>query len=432
LAVGLLAGLAVGGAAFGAEPLGAEFQVNTYTTGYQLGPSVAADADGNFVVVWTSGDSYVSGPDGSGRSIQGQRFDASGNAIGAEFQVNTYTTDDQWHPSVAADADGNFVVVWQSEGSAGTDTSGYSVQGQRYDAGGNTIGTEFQVNTYTTGSQRRPSVAADADGDFFVVWEGNGIQGQRYDASGNPLCSQFQVNIYTTSNQGSPWVAMNADGDSVVVWRLGDWGATTTIYEQRFDASGNAAGFPSEVSSYTFGLQYSPSVAMEADGDFVVAWGHIANYDASYALARRYNASGIAKGPRFQVAAYTLFGYYVGDPAVAADDDGEFIVAWRGWGRSYPNRGWSAARHYDANGDLVGSAFSLPYSGGGSGLAVTADEQFVGVGAGYVAGTDDTAVVGQRFAFHLPPVPSLTASGVVGLALLLFGIAAVGLRGRLH
>ena len=37
-----------------AQPLGAEFQVNTYTTSNQELPSVATDANGNFVVVWES------------------------------------------------------------------------------------------------------------------------------------------------------------------------------------------------------------------------------------------------------------------------------------------------------------------------------------------------------------------------------------------
>ena len=35
-------------------------------------------------------------------------------------------------PSVSLDADGDFVVVWFSDGSAGSDTHDYSVQGQRY------------------------------------------------------------------------------------------------------------------------------------------------------------------------------------------------------------------------------------------------------------------------------------------------------------
>jgi hypothetical protein len=67
------------------------------------------------------------------------------------------------------DADGDFVVVWHSLGSGGTDTSDFSVQGQRYDAAGSAQGSQFQVNTYTTNVQFAPSVAMDADGDFVVV-----------------------------------------------------------------------------------------------------------------------------------------------------------------------------------------------------------------------------------------------------------------------
>ena len=56
--------------------------------------------------------------------------------VGSEFQVNTYTTDYQVYPSVSLDADGDFVVVWHSDGSAGTDTDSLSIQGQRYDSTG--------------------------------------------------------------------------------------------------------------------------------------------------------------------------------------------------------------------------------------------------------------------------------------------------------
>ncbi|MGL4462065.1 MAG: hypothetical protein ACRC1K_07920, partial [Planctomycetia bacterium] len=34
---------------------------------------------------------------------------------GVEFQVNTFTTNNQSQPSVAMDADGDFVVAWQSD-----------------------------------------------------------------------------------------------------------------------------------------------------------------------------------------------------------------------------------------------------------------------------------------------------------------------------
>jgi hypothetical protein len=36
------------------NPVGPEFRVNAFTTGHQRWPSLAADAAGNFVVVWVS------------------------------------------------------------------------------------------------------------------------------------------------------------------------------------------------------------------------------------------------------------------------------------------------------------------------------------------------------------------------------------------
>jgi hypothetical protein len=85
---------------------------------------------GDFVVVWESFGS--DGGDTSNTSIQGQRYDASGSPLGGQFQVNTYTTSGQRYASVASNETGDFVVVWHSYGSDGGDTSGYSIQGQRH------------------------------------------------------------------------------------------------------------------------------------------------------------------------------------------------------------------------------------------------------------------------------------------------------------
>ena len=43
--------------------------------------------------------------------------------------MNIYTTSDQYHPAVAADSDGGFVVVWES---LGQDGSSHGVFAQRY------------------------------------------------------------------------------------------------------------------------------------------------------------------------------------------------------------------------------------------------------------------------------------------------------------
>jgi hypothetical protein len=63
-------------------------------------------------------------------------------AVGPEFRVNSYTTNDQGMPSVASDQNGNFVVVWQS---LNQDGSSYGVFGQRYGASGTPLGPEFPL-----------------------------------------------------------------------------------------------------------------------------------------------------------------------------------------------------------------------------------------------------------------------------------------------
>ncbi|HEY8154554.1 MAG TPA: hypothetical protein VII72_10545, partial [Myxococcota bacterium] len=226
------------------SPAGAQFQVNTYTTIAQRFPSVAASADGRFVVVWQSNGSP--GTDTSISSVQGQRYASDGSAQGAQFQVNTYTSLTQDYVRVASDADGDFVVVWQSTGSFGTDTSKQSIQGQRYASNGAAQGAQFQVNTYTTGNQYRPAVAADSDGDFVVVWfdyDWPGIadprlRGQRYASDGSAQGAEFQVSPSTPGVQTDPSVAADADGDFVVVWQsTGSFGTDTSkqsIQGQRY------------------------------------------------------------------------------------------------------------------------------------------------------------------------------------------------------
>src|SRR5262245_36609456 len=92
--LGVLGTLALAGlpAPASAQAVGSAFQINTYTTGHQRtlsggGNLVAADASGNFVVVWNS-----NGQDGSGYGILGQRYDSVGSALGTEFRVNSFTT----------------------------------------------------------------------------------------------------------------------------------------------------------------------------------------------------------------------------------------------------------------------------------------------------------------------------------------------------
>ena len=396
----LLALPATGGAQL---PLGSEFQVNTFTTSLQGSQSVAADADGNFVVVWAS---YFQ--DGSDGGIFARRYLASGAPVsGTEFRVNAYTAGQQGRPDVASDPTGNLVVVWSS---LGQDGSNYGVFGRRYDPSG-APGLEFGVNTHTTHLQQSPAVAMAADGSFVVAWESygqdsstsGGIFAQRYDAAGAPAGGEFRVNSYTTGGQQNVDVAMDATGNFVVVWFSlhddGDGG----IFGQRFDAAGAAQGPEFRVNSYTTGMQYGPSVGMDADGDFVVAWNANRGGADSYSVfAQRYNALGQAQGGEFAVNEFTVG--LQGASSLAMDPGGSFVVTWTDVLRDGDGFG-VFARAFDASGTPQGDDFRVnAYTTGmqaASSLAAAADGRFVVAWASRYQDGDHFGVFGQRFASDL-------------------------------
>src|SRR5260370_1394738 len=175
-------------------------------------------ADGCFV---GTGPSH--NEDGSGWGVYAQRYDANGNQLGGEFQVNTWTQDDQMAPSVAVAPDGSFVIAWQSHNQDG---NGWGVYAQRYDSYGNAVGGEFRVNTTTQDDQMAPSVAMAADGTFVISWQshnqdgnGWGVYAQRYSSSGVAQGGEFLVNTTTVNDQMAPSVGMAADGSFMIAWQ---------------------------------------------------------------------------------------------------------------------------------------------------------------------------------------------------------------------
>jgi hypothetical protein len=335
------------GRAFGQGPLpiGGEIHVNTYTTHLQLAPSIAADASGRFVVVWESHGQDDPFP---GAGVFAQRYDASGTPLGGEFQVNTYTTGYQYQANVASDPSGAFVVVWRSQYQG--------LLGRRYDATG-TPGAEFLISFGDS-----PDVAMDGAGGFVVVWRGSdainwGIFGRRYDGSGAPQGPAFRVNTYTSGVHDTPSVATDAAGNFVVVWNSHRPYSGVQIDAQIFDAEATAVG---DVLHVTPPLQaplspYSSGVAMDANGTFVVVWNAYDYLGASDVFGQRYDATGATVGSPFRVNSYTT--WVQEHPVVASDAAGNFLVLWQSHHDGYPDGIFGQG--YDASGVPVGGEFQV-------------------------------------------------------------------------
>ncbi|MDH4152735.1 MAG: tandem-95 repeat protein, partial [Nitrospira sp.] len=311
---------------------GGEILINTSTTGDQLNPSVAMDDAGNFVVAWQTNHL------GTGFSnVYAQRFDASGNKLGSEFRVDSMAGANMLNPDVAMDADGDFIITYEAEG--GFDGSGAGIYAHRYYSSGTAMEGAFKVNTYSTSDQRRASVAMDDAGNFVVVWDslgqdgsGLGVYGQIYTNAKVAVGSEFRVNTTTANAQGDPSVAMDASGNFVVAWEgYNATTATNEIYFQRYNASGAAQGSETQVNTTTAQEQLNASVSMNGQGEFVVAWDSNGQDGSGLGIvARRYTSAGAANGGEFIVNTTTAGSQ--SRPAAVLHGSGNMVVAWDGAG----------------------------------------------------------------------------------------------------
>ena len=192
-----------------------EIVVNQTTVGVQEDSHVTALAGGRFVVTWED----ESGTDGDGEGVFARVFEANGTAVTGEFQVNQTTAGDQDDVSATGLAGGGFVVTWEDPSQDG---SSNAAMGRLFDADGNALGDEFQINQSTFESQDEVDVAPLPGGGFIVTWEdtggadgdGSGIFARIYDDQGIAQGNEFQINLNSTGNQEEPEVAFLPSTDS--------------------------------------------------------------------------------------------------------------------------------------------------------------------------------------------------------------------------
>ena len=201
-------------------------KVNQTASVGQTLPSVAMDANGDYVVAWgdqTARYEY---------NVDARVYNKAGQAQTGEIVVGK--TIGVPRPSVAMDANGDFVVTWQVLNST---SYLYGVDAQRYNLAGTAQGSTI---TLTSGSSRTtmgesPKVAMDSAGDFTIAYQGYdanllGIFAKRYNSSGVAQGSTFGVNSVTTGSQSGPAIAMDSAGDFVIAWQDGGQAQNPGIY----------------------------------------------------------------------------------------------------------------------------------------------------------------------------------------------------------
>jgi hypothetical protein len=251
-------------------PVGPDFKVNTHNEYAEEFPTVGALADGGYIVAWAAGDEGGFTP-----SVFAQRLDA-GQLVGPEFLVHADPAGFQSRPAAAGLGDGGFVIVWEDAARDGVDLG---IFGQRFDRDAARVGSEFLVNSYTFGQQRRPAVAAGTDGGFVVAFGGvregsEEVFARTFDRQGEPRGTELQVNTAILGEQGSPSITAEPDGGFLVVWASGGSIGRFNIFARRIgaDAAGVGAEFQVNTFTSTMSDRIAPDVASNLGGDVVVVW----------------------------------------------------------------------------------------------------------------------------------------------------------------
>lgn len=259
----------------------------------QIQPRVAVGYSGEIAVIWADKrDGYS--------SIYYQFLDSNGVALGSNKKIGGISvTAPQYEPSLHSNLLGQFASVWKDyrNGSypfspdiyyAGMDTSG---------AGLNRAATQIRIDS----TCQSPDVAVLPNGNIIAVWADYrnhnwDIYAQRFNSGGSAIGDNFKVNDESgVFQQHSPRVAGLSDGGFVVVWydnRSGD----DDIYGQRFDVSGNAVENNFKISDDQSGKRQAyPAVSADGNGRFFIAWVDWRNGsypDNPDIYFRRYNVAG--------------------------------------------------------------------------------------------------------------------------------------------
>jgi hypothetical protein len=348
----------------------ADFPVNTDVAGSQrlawtsgaAGVQIGAGPDGTFTIGFTDDCGELARCD-----LWGRRFDVEGTPLESEIEAS----DAQYNinrtavfgndPALAVAADGTLLAAWTTfeEILAVTITP----------SGGPGSAVETLVSTGT--SPGDPTVAAVADGNYVVVWaETDAGDGERHirarflDENGLPAVNPVtgDASAFTVDTGGSapsnPAVAvLDPDSEELAfLWRDGN-----TVKARFVTAAGQLApAFELVLVTYdAFDDLWSPQIAATPDGAYIAAWGHRTfggDADDGEIAARKITApNGAAVGADFRLAtgmpdAFTRFGM--------VGTTGPMVVTWHACEGDGDDAGCGVrAQVFRASGLPVGDAF---------------------------------------------------------------------------
>jgi|GEM_PF-1915766 len=337
-----------------------DFIVNSFDGEYgadQYSVSAAIDGEGNYAFTWLD---YREGE----KSIYAQFFNSNDQRIGPNFKVNEYPLYGNNSPFIAANKDGDFVIVWLR--------NFQDVMAQRYTKDGQKVGNNILVNTISSWNTSEPSVAVNSDGSFMVMWSSYSYGGnyQVYarliDSFGNPVGLDILVSdtsLGSSSIGRGKTIDVDEFGKYCLTWSSHSSSSSSKIYLQIINASGQMLGGNISVSNPNDSSRnYYPDVASTDDGHFLITWEENFDYPQSDGgvSGRIFHSDGYFVTDDFSI--YRHPGSSWNPVNVSSDKDSIFIVLWLGYGGQYLQK-------IKSNGEFIGDTVKVSYNSINSGYS---------------------------------------------------------------
>ncbi len=321
-------------------------QVNKSDTGATGNDQTDADvvglANGNMLVVFTDDTNSIDSNNGT--DIIGQLYDAKGNAIGGEFQINTLrTAHDEGNAEVAATSDGGFVVVYED-----VDASGTTLIWERFSAAGS-MDDRGVLQADPGGSDEvfDPKLAVFDDDSFIVTYTrttagASDVRGRIVSDSGT-VGSEFTVRADPDDPRDAT-VAVLSNGNFVAAFVEDDGGEAKLEYHI-YNASGTSLLNNNIVS--TGSANETPQVVGLEGSGFAVVWADRSDPTNGNIFARVFNNSGTDLAGLVTIEGDSND---AGAPTATALKDGGFAVAFRD-----NDKDFLVAQSFDSLGNTQGA-----------------------------------------------------------------------------
>ncbi|MEW5957247.1 MAG: hypothetical protein AB1801_05965, partial [Chloroflexota bacterium] len=353
-------------------------------------PALAYDGS-NYLTVWDwNGDIY------------GQFIDSNGEPVGELIAISQAAGWQDKAEVVYNPASGEYLAAWVDHRFGSEYRGAYA---QRLSPTGTLLGAEIELTPPYRYLGYYGGVKGDIaeSGDYLLVWahhrpsSGYDVFGQRLAAAGDLIGPMIEISGSAANYQYYPDVAYDNQSDRfLAAWADKRGGSEYDLYGQRLEAGGSRATVENELLADTSSQDvHASAVAANDNGQFLVAWGQKAASSDYDVWSRTVAAADGQVGPLTDFNTGSDNDRY---PAVTAISTTEYLVVWQ-------EDGWRInAQRVGSDGSLLGTRL-IELDANAAAPAAT-----LGGGGQAMAVWEENETAGQRLIFGQRLAPASDAS----------------------